>query len=88
MQPLLEVVNLHRAFGGLKVHAGLDFAVTEGAIFAVIGPNGAGKTTLFQMISGLLPPDAGKKANSVRTWKEVSAMYRLGVPVGGRYSHT
>jgi len=59
MTSLLEVENLHRAFGGLKVHTGLDFAVNEGAIFAVIGPNGAGKTTLFQMISGLLPPDAG-----------------------------
>ena len=59
MSPLLEVTDLHRAFGGLKVHTGLNFAVNPGAIFAVIGPNGAGKTTLFQMISGLLPPDAG-----------------------------
>ncbi len=57
--PLLEVKDLHRAFGGLKVHTGLNFTVEHGAIFAVIGPNGAGKTTLFQMISGLLPPDAG-----------------------------
>ena len=59
MTSLLEVEDLHRAFGGLKVHTGLNFAVDAGAIFAVIGPNGAGKTTLFQMISGLLPPDAG-----------------------------
>lgn len=59
MTALLEVENLHRAFGGLKVHTGLNFSVREGSIFAVIGPNGAGKTTLFQMISGLLPPDAG-----------------------------
>ncbi len=59
MAPLLEVDNLHRAFGGLKVHTGLSFAVEPGSVFAVIGPNGAGKTTLFQMISGLLPPDAG-----------------------------
>jgi len=57
--PLLEVQDLHRSFGGLRVHAGLDFGVNEGAIFAVIGPNGAGKTTLFQMISGLLRPNAG-----------------------------
>ena len=56
---LLEVIDLHRSFGGLKVHSGLSFVVEAGSIFAVIGPNGAGKTTLFQMISGLLPPDAG-----------------------------
>jgi ABC-type branched-subunit amino acid transport system ATPase component len=59
MPPLLEVIDLHRSFGGLKVHTGLNFRVEPGAIFAVIGPNGAGKTTLFQMISGLLPPNAG-----------------------------
>ena len=59
MIPLLEVDGLHRSFGGLRVHSGLSFAVEPGSIFAVIGPNGAGKTTLFQMISGLLPPNAG-----------------------------
>jgi ABC-type branched-subunit amino acid transport system ATPase component len=31
-----------------------------GQVVAIIGPNGAGKTTLFNMISGLLPPDAGE----------------------------
>ncbi|MER2534460.1 MAG: ABC transporter ATP-binding protein [Rhizobiaceae bacterium] len=56
---LLEIKDVHRSFGGLKVHRGLEIGVEAGVIFAVIGPNGAGKTTLFQMISGLLPPDKG-----------------------------
>ena len=34
----------------------------EGSIFAVIGPNGAGKTTLFNLIAGMLAPDAGSIA--------------------------
>jgi ABC-type branched-subunit amino acid transport system ATPase component len=56
---MLEITCLQKAFGGLKVHKGLDFSIKPSEIFAVIGPNGAGKTTLFQMISGILVPDAG-----------------------------
>ena len=32
----------------------------QGAIHAIIGPNGAGKTTLFNLITGLIKPDAGQ----------------------------
>src|SRR6185437_408059 len=39
---------------------GVDLRVETGGIHAVIGPNGAGKTTLFNLISGLIPPSAGK----------------------------
>jgi branched-chain amino acid transport system ATP-binding protein len=38
----------------------VTFNVAAGQIKAVIGPNGAGKTTLFNIISGLLKPDAGQ----------------------------
>ena len=38
---------------------GVDLAVTAGGITGLIGPNGAGKTTLFNVVSGLVPPDAG-----------------------------
>jgi len=32
----------------------------QGAITAVIGPNGAGKSSLFNLISGAIPPNAGR----------------------------
>jgi len=59
MQPLLEVHDLGRRFGGLQAVAELSFTVHAGVIKAVIGPNGAGKTTLFNLVSGYALPDTG-----------------------------
>jgi len=57
---LLELKGVTKAFGGMVVVNNLDLQVNQGEILGVIGPNGAGKTTLFNMISGFLPPTAGK----------------------------
>ena len=56
---MLEVDGIHKAFGGLKAVNGASFRVESGSITALIGPNGAGKTTAFNMVSGVLRPDAG-----------------------------
>jgi branched-chain amino acid transport system ATP-binding protein len=58
-QPILEIKNITRRFGGLVAVNDVSFTVIEGEIFGVIGPNGAGKTTLFNMITGLLFPSSG-----------------------------
>jgi branched-chain amino acid transport system ATP-binding protein len=58
--PLLEVENIRRSFGGLVAVDGVSFEVAAGRIKAIIGPNGAGKTTVFNILSGLLAPDAGR----------------------------
>jgi branched-chain amino acid transport system ATP-binding protein len=59
MAPLLEVTGLRRHFGGVAAVDGVDLALELGEILSVIGPNGAGKTTLFNLITGLIQPDAG-----------------------------
>jgi branched-chain amino acid transport system ATP-binding protein len=56
---LLVVDQVIKRFRGLTAVGGVSFQVGEGEIFAVIGPNGAGKTTLFNLIAGVLAPDAG-----------------------------
>jgi branched-chain amino acid transport system ATP-binding protein len=55
----LEVRNLSKSFGGLRVIAGLDLSVEPGERRLIIGPNGAGKTTLFNLITGELRTGRG-----------------------------
>lgn len=57
--PLLELKNVSRAFGGLRVNNDVSFALAEGDRVALIGPNGAGKTTLVNVITGHLAPSEG-----------------------------
>jgi ABC-type branched-subunit amino acid transport system ATPase component len=55
----LEVRQVSKSFGGLKVIENLSFDVGRGERLALIGPNGAGKTTIFNLITGVYPVDSG-----------------------------
>lgn len=57
---LFRAEGLVKRFGGLLATDHVDLAVGAGEIHALIGPNGAGKSTLVNLISGLLPADAGR----------------------------
>ena len=56
---VLETTDIEKSFGGLDVLEGVSLSVDDGTIQGLIGPNGAGKTTFFNIVSGLLRPDAG-----------------------------
>ncbi|MFI8852018.1 energy-dependent translational throttle protein EttA [Streptomyces sp. 891-h] len=56
---VVEVENLHKAFGDKVLIDDLSFSLPRNGIVGVIGPNGAGKTTLFKMIQGLEEADSG-----------------------------
>jgi branched-chain amino acid transport system ATP-binding protein len=56
---MLEVRDVAVRFGGVQALQGASLDVEPGAIVGLIGPNGAGKTTLFNIVSGLVRPDAG-----------------------------
>ena len=59
-QPILQVRDLVRTFGGVVAVDGFGFDVYRGSIHGLIGPNGAGKTTTFNVISGFYAPSSGK----------------------------
>ena len=56
---MLQISNINKSFGGLKVLNNLSLKIEKGSITGLIGPNGAGKTTLFNVINGSIKPDSG-----------------------------
>lgn len=56
---MIEIKNLHKAFGGNEVLKGVDIRVEKGDVVVVIGPSGSGKTTMLRCINFLERADAG-----------------------------
>ena len=55
MSAMLEITDLHVAYGRVEAVRGVSLSLQPGQIVSVIGPNGAGKTTLMAAAMGLLP---------------------------------
>ena len=59
MEPILEVTNLSKNFGGLAAVSGINMKIEKGQLVGLIGPNGAGKTTFFNLLTGVYEPSEG-----------------------------
>jgi sodium transport system ATP-binding protein len=57
---MIEVRDLHKAFGTVKAVDGVSFKAADGQITGLLGPNGAGKTTSLRMLYTLMKPDRGQ----------------------------
>ncbi len=57
---MLEIKQIHKAFGSLEVLKGVDLDVEKGDVVAVLGPSGSGKTTLLRCINFLETADSGR----------------------------
>lgn len=57
---MIEVENLTKRFAGTTAVKGISFDVAEGEVLGFLGPNGAGKTTTMRILSGYIPPTAGR----------------------------
>jgi ABC-2 type transport system ATP-binding protein len=50
---MINIIQLHKAYGSTTVLRGLNLSVTKGSVIGIVGENGAGKTTLFRCVAGL-----------------------------------
>ena len=57
---LIDVVNLHKSFGDLKVLKGVTEHIKKGEVVSVIGPSGGGKSTFLRCLNLLEVPDKGE----------------------------
>ncbi len=57
---MIKVENLTKAFGPKLAVNGVSFSVERGEVLGFLGPNGAGKSTSMRMITGFIPPSAGR----------------------------
>ena len=77
--PAIEIENLSKSFGGVRVLHNVGFTVDGGEIHGLVGRNGSGKSTLIKILSGYHPPDAG---GSLRV-----AGHDVSLPVPPGHSH-
>jgi len=57
---MLELKNIHKAYGKNEILKGVSFKMDQGETKVVIGPSGTGKSTLLRCINQLNPPDKGE----------------------------
>jgi len=57
---LLDVRNLHVAYGDAPALWDVSLQIDAGQIVSVVGPNGAGKSTLINAVAGILRPSEGQ----------------------------
>ena len=81
MNALLSADGIAKSFGPTRVLSGITLSVAPGEPVGLFGPNGSGKTTLVNILSGLLPPDAGTVRFDGKeiTRMPLDARYRLGI---------
>lgn len=76
MSALLELEDVHTAYGLSRVLFGISLHVNEGECVCLLGRNGVGKTTTLRSVMGLTPPSAGQvrfKSRDITGW----APYRI-----------
>ncbi|MBI4345233.1 MAG: ABC-F family ATP-binding cassette domain-containing protein, partial [Elusimicrobia bacterium] len=58
---VLQLKNVSKAYGDVKVYQSLDFELERGQKMAFVGHNGAGKSTLLKCLAGVIPVDTGER---------------------------
>ena len=59
-RPILEAIDVHKAYANHVALDGVSLEIPEGSIFGLLGPNGAGKTSLIRIITQITGADEGE----------------------------
>jgi branched-chain amino acid transport system ATP-binding protein len=81
-EPVLQVRNLHVAYGKVEAVHGVDLEVGAGQIVTVIGPNGAGKSSLLNAIAAALPASGSARGTVLLDGRDI-----VGMPIEARVAN-
>jgi len=88
MSEVLRVAGLTKRFGGIVAADDISLSVDRGELVGLIGPNGAGKTTLFNLVTGILPADAGQVFIDGRRADHLPVHARIALGIARTWQHT
>jgi len=71
----ITIEGLSKSFGPHVVYDNFDLTLPEGKFISIFGPNGCGKSTLINLISGLMPFDAGRVLYDGKTIRQTRISY-------------
>lgn len=57
--PLIQLINVSKSFGGETVLKGINISIEEGESIVLVGPSGSGKSSLLKIMAGIIRPDHG-----------------------------
>ncbi|WP_458461405.1 iron ABC transporter ATP-binding protein [Paenibacillus sp.] len=79
---MVEVRNVTKQYGGVRVVDDVSLNIAKGKITSFIGPNGAGKSTLLSMITRLISKDTGQvliEGREIEGWKNKDLSRKISV---------
>jgi ATP-binding cassette subfamily F protein 3 len=74
---VVELSDIHKAYGDNVVYASVDLTVERGERIALVGINGAGKSTLLKILAGVLPFQRGHRRLGVHVEVHYYAQHQL-----------
>jgi NitT/TauT family transport system ATP-binding protein len=74
-QTFITIRGLSKSFNRTVIYDNFDLDLPQGEFISIFGPNGCGKSTLINMISGLMPLDAGQVLFDGQTIQETRLSY-------------
>ncbi|WP_248965177.1 ATP-binding cassette domain-containing protein [Sphaerisporangium perillae] len=86
LSPAITAAGLRKSYGDKVVLDGIDLSIPEGTVFALLGPNGAGKTTTVQILSTLIPANAGEAHVAGHHVTRDADAVRAAIGVTGQFS--